>query len=145
MYLCEPSLWHFCCIIPLLGFLVVLQIWRDLFLSVSLAYAGGRGEVVSLERGCWSEGGGSAILPRLYRWETAGLCPRQHGDVPRSTCHSDMCLVACSRLFIDSQSLVGDGAFLDLAMVEARRLFRCMPWQRWSWAAADGFGGCMKP
>jgi hypothetical protein len=27
-----------------------------------------------------------------------------------------MCLVACSRLVIDSQSLIGDGVFLDLAM-----------------------------
>jgi hypothetical protein len=28
-------------------------------------------------------------------------------------------------MFINSQSLVGDGASLDLAMVEARRLFQC--------------------
>jgi hypothetical protein len=40
-----------------LDLLVVLQIWRDLFLGVSLAFAGGRGEMVSLERECWSEGG----------------------------------------------------------------------------------------
>jgi hypothetical protein len=32
-----------------LGLLAGLQIWRDLFLVVSLAFAGDRGEVVSLE------------------------------------------------------------------------------------------------
>jgi hypothetical protein len=48
-----------------LGLLVGLQIWRDLFLVVSLTFAGGQGEVVSLERGYWSEGGGSAVLLRL--------------------------------------------------------------------------------
>jgi hypothetical protein len=56
--------------------LVVLHIWRDLFLRVSLAFAGGRGEVVSLEQGCWSGGGGSIVFLRLRRWETAGLGPR---------------------------------------------------------------------
>jgi uncharacterized membrane protein len=48
--------------VVLLGLLVVLQIWRDLFLGVSLAFAGGRGEVVSMEQGCWSGGGISTIL-----------------------------------------------------------------------------------
>ena len=33
-------------------------------------------------------------------------------------------------LLIDSQSLVGDGAFSDLAMMEARRLFRRSSWRR---------------
>jgi hypothetical protein len=33
-------------------------------------------------------------------------------------------------LFIDSQSLIGDGAFLDLAMVETRHLFFCPPRRR---------------
>jgi hypothetical protein len=32
-------------------------------------------------------------------------------------------LLRAAGLFIDSQSLVGDGAFLNLAMVEARRFF----------------------
>jgi hypothetical protein len=31
------------------GLLTVLQMWRDLFLDVSPAFAGGQGEVVSLE------------------------------------------------------------------------------------------------
>jgi hypothetical protein len=45
-----------------LGLLAILQIWRDLFLGVSLAFiiicddAGGRGKVVSLEQRCWSGG-----------------------------------------------------------------------------------------
>jgi hypothetical protein len=80
-----------------LGLLVVLQIWRDLFLGVSLAFADGRGEVVSLEQRYWSGGGGFTVLLRLHRWEAADLGPRQHGDIPRSTCHNDMCLAACSR------------------------------------------------
>jgi hypothetical protein len=37
--------------------LVFLLSWRDLFLVVSLAFDGIWGEVVSLERGCWSGGG----------------------------------------------------------------------------------------
>jgi hypothetical protein len=44
-----------------------------MFLVVSLAFAGGRGEVVSLERGCWFGGGGSAVLLRLCRWEAKDL------------------------------------------------------------------------
>jgi hypothetical protein len=48
-------------------------------------------------------------------------------------------------LFIDSQSLVGDGASSDLAMVEARHLFQCSSWRRWSLAATASFGECTKP
>jgi hypothetical protein len=50
-----------------LGLLAVLRNWRDLFLGESLAFAGGRGEMVSLEQGCWLEGGGSVVLLRLRR------------------------------------------------------------------------------
>jgi hypothetical protein len=53
-------------------------------------------------------------------------------------------LLAAS-LFIDSQSLVGDGALLDLARVDARRLFQRASRRRWSLAAAAGFGECRKP
>jgi hypothetical protein len=54
-------------------------------------------------------------------------------------------LLHASGLFIDSQSLVGNGIFLDLEMVEARYFFhRASPW-RLSWAATAGFGGCRKP
>jgi hypothetical protein len=54
-----------------------LHIWRDLFLGVSLAFvvihngAGGRGEVDALEKECWSEGGGSIVIPDFVdgmRW-----------------------------------------------------------------------------
>jgi hypothetical protein len=47
-------------------------------------------------------------------------------------------------LFIDSQSLVRDGAFLNLAMVEARHHFLRPSRRRWNWAAAAGYGGCWK-
>jgi hypothetical protein len=48
-------------------------------------------------------------------------------------------------LFIDSPSLVGDGIFLDLAMVEARLSFWRVCQRRWIWTAAAGFSGCRKP
>jgi hypothetical protein len=47
-------------------------------------------------------------------------------------------------LFIDSQSLCGDGAFSDLAMMEARCLFWHSSRRCWSWEAAR-YGGCKKP
>jgi hypothetical protein len=56
-----------------LGLVIILQIWRDLFLDMSLAFividdsAGGQGEVDDLERECWSGGGGSVVFPRLHR------------------------------------------------------------------------------
>jgi hypothetical protein len=47
-------------------------------------------------------------------WTSSGQCAT-------TTCAS----LRAAGLFIDSQSLVGDGALLDLAMVEARRFFWC--------------------
>jgi hypothetical protein len=87
------------------GLLTVHQIWRDLFLDVSLVFvvihgdAGGRDEVDALEQGCCSGGGGSVVISQLRRWDVVVLGPMQHKDVPRSTCHSDMCLAACSGPF----------------------------------------------
>jgi hypothetical protein len=55
------------------GLLTVHQIWRDLFLYMSLASvviygtAGGQGKMDALERGCWSEDAESVIIPRLHR------------------------------------------------------------------------------
>jgi hypothetical protein len=48
------------------------------------------------EQGGCSKGGGSVVIPQLGRFDTADLGLRQHGDVPHSTCHIDMCLVTCS-------------------------------------------------
>jgi hypothetical protein len=42
-------------------------------------------------------------------------------------------------LFIDSQRLVGDGASLDLAMVEVRHLFQLSSWRHKSLAVAASF------
>jgi hypothetical protein len=90
---------------------------HDLFLDVSLSLIiihgsiGGRGEVDALERKCWTGGDGSIVFPLLRWWDAEVLGPRQHGVVLR-------CLQ--QGLFIGSQSLVGDGASLDLVMVEAR-------------------------
>jgi hypothetical protein len=60
-------------------------------------------------------------------------------------CHSDMCLLIAASLFIDSQSIVGDGASFDLAMVEPRRLYQCAFMRCWSSAAAAIFDECRKP
>jgi hypothetical protein len=71
--------------------------------------AGGRDEVFSLEQGYWSKGGGFADLLRLHRWKTMDLGPRQHEDIPRSTCHIDMCLCvqqACSSTHKASLAMV---------------------------------------
>jgi hypothetical protein len=70
--------------------------WRVAGVCRFCGGAGGQGEVGALERGCWSGGGGSIVIPRLQRWDAVVLDPRKHGDVPRSTCHNDMCLAACS-------------------------------------------------
>jgi hypothetical protein len=51
-------------------------------------------------------------------------------------------LLLVADLFIDSRSLVGDGAYLDLSMEEARRLFRHVSMRRWSLAAAASFSEC---
>jgi hypothetical protein len=53
-------------------------------------------------------------------------------------------LLHAAGLFIDSQSLVGDGAFSDLAMVEVRRLFQRSSRRHWSWAVASRYGSYMK-
>jgi hypothetical protein len=45
-------------------------------------------------------------------------------------------LLRAAGLFIGSQRRIGDGAFLDLSMVEARRSFRRASRLRWSWAVA---------
>jgi hypothetical protein len=76
----------------------------------------------------WSEDVGPEVvdLPHFpdfisgMRWilvqESTGMSPGQRAT---TTC----ALLLAAGLFIDSQSLFGDGAYLDLAMVEVRRLF----------------------
>jgi hypothetical protein len=106
---------------------------------------------------CWRPGrGGFSRAMLLRRWwiyrssltlsiggggswsKTAQGYPLVH--VPPSTC----ALIRAAGLVIDSQSLVGDGVFLDLVMVEDRiSYWRASP-RRWSWVAAAGFGGCRK-
>ena len=119
-----------------LGLLVVLQIWRDQFLVVSLAFviirdgAGGWGEVVLLERGCSSGGGGSSFLSDFVDGRRQILVQDSTGTSPGRRATTTCALLRAAGLFIDSQSLVGDGAFSDLAMVEARRLFRRSPRRR---------------
>jgi hypothetical protein len=100
--------------------------------------------VGALEHRCWSGGGGFVVIPRVRVWDMISLGSMKHGDIPRSTCHSEMCLVACSMLFIDSKSLIDDGASLDLAMVKVRRVFLRTSTRRRSVATATSFGECKK-
>jgi hypothetical protein len=74
----------------------------------------------------------------IWIQDSTGTSP---GRRATATCAS--LFAAC--LFIDLQSLFGDGAFLDLPIVEARRLFQHAPWRRRRLAAAAGFGECSKP
>jgi hypothetical protein len=108
-----------------LGLLAFLLIWRDLFLCVSLVFvvihigAGGRARWM-----LWSEDVGPEVVElslildfvdgmrRILVQGSMGTSPDQRATV---TCAS----LLAADLFIDSQILVGDGAILDLAMVEA--------------------------
>jgi hypothetical protein len=126
--------------------LATLRVWRDLFLSVSLASASGRDEVVSLERGCWSGGGGylpffSDCIDGRRQFLVQDSTRTSPGRRATTTCASRR----TTGLFIDSKSLVGDGALLDLDMVEAWRFFRRASRRSWSWTTAASFGGCRKP
>jgi hypothetical protein len=44
-----------------------------------------------------------------------------YGDIPSRHATATCALLRAAGMFIDSQSLVGDGVFLDLALVEAQR------------------------
>jgi hypothetical protein len=74
------------------------------------------------------------------RWRI--LVQDNTGTSPGRRATATSALLRAAGLFIDSQSLVGDGVCLDLAMVEARCPFRRASRRHWSWAAAAGFGGC---
>jgi hypothetical protein len=52
-----------------------------------------------------------------------GFSLRQHGDVPGRCTTATCASLLATGVFINSHILVGDGASLDLEMVEARRLF----------------------
>jgi hypothetical protein len=93
-------------------------------------------EVVDLSLFSYSIDGRRRVLIQ----DSAGTSPNR-----RDTTICVLLRATC--LFIDSYSLVGDGAFLNLAMVEVRRFFQFQraSRRRWSWAAADGFGSCRKP
>ena len=66
------------------------------------------------------------------------------GHLPVNVPHRHVPSLFVVGLFIDSQSLVGDGAFVNLAMVEVWHLFRRASRRYWTWAAAAGFGVCRK-
>jgi hypothetical protein len=93
----------------------------------------------------WNEDIGPGVVnlsffPRLCRWDAADLGP---SSVRLATviCAS----LLATGMFIDSQSLVVDGASSDLAMVEVQRLFQRSSRRRWSLVAAASFSKCRKP
>jgi hypothetical protein len=122
--------------------------WRRI--NVSLVFvvidgdAGGRGEVDALEQGCWSEVVDLSLFPNFVGGMQWFLVQCSTGTFPGRRATSTCALLHAAGMFIDSQSLVGDGASLDLAMVEAHPLFQRSFWRCWSLAAAGSFGECRK-
>jgi hypothetical protein len=92
-----------------------------LLLSTTTLGDGGGG--CSGERGCWYGGGELPFFPdfvdgmrRILVQDITGMFPGRRAVAIRAS-------LLVAGLFIDSQSLIGDGASSDLAMVEARCLF----------------------
>jgi hypothetical protein len=115
--------------------------WRLSF-SVAALGAGARWVL-------WSEDVGPEVVDlSFFPYFMGGmwwfLVQGSTGMFPGQRATSTCALLLAAGLFIDSQSLVGDGAFLDLAMEEARRLFQRVSWRCWSVAAAASFGECRK-
>jgi hypothetical protein len=110
--------------------LTVLQIYRDLFLDVSLASvvfcggAVGRGEVGALEEDVGPEVADLSLFPDFIAGMRWFLVQGSTGTSPGRRATTTCALLLVAVLFINSQSLIGNGAFLDLAMEEDRRLFQ---------------------
>jgi hypothetical protein len=68
------------------------------------------------------------------------------GTLPGRRATGTCASLQAAGLFIDSQSLVGDGASSDLAMVEAQRLFQRSCRRRWSlsWPLASATAGNLR-
>jgi hypothetical protein len=129
----------------------LLAVFLDLARSVSQCVAdisiviyGGtcrRGDVVSVERGCWFEGDGFAILLQLRRWEAAGswfkmTWGRLSVDVPQR--HVSRCVhQACSWptkpcwQWCFFESCNGGGSASFLALVSATLELDGCRWLRW--------------
>jgi hypothetical protein len=81
-----------------------------------------------------------SLFPDFVGWMWWFFAQCRMGTSPGRRATSTYVLLRAAGLFIDSQSLAGDGAFLDLAMVKAWRLFQHVSWRHWSVAAAASFG-----
>jgi hypothetical protein len=120
-------------------------------LGVSLAFVvihcgvEGQGEVDAQERGCWSRGGASVILPDFIDRMRRILVQDSTRTSPSRLTTMTYALLLAAGLFIESQNLVDDGASLTLAMVDARLLFQRSSRRRWNLAATVSFGECRKP
>jgi hypothetical protein len=118
--------------------------WQLCILAVLLGVihdgSGGRGKVDVLEQGCWPGSGGSVFFFRLRWWDAVDFAPRWYGDVPGQHVTTTCALLLATGMFIYLQSLVSDGASMNLEMVKARRLFQYASRRCWSLAVAAGFG-----
>jgi hypothetical protein len=112
-----------CCSVLQIGILVFPSVFRSDEISFSVycwrswlsaTAMGARGEVVLLERGYWSGGGSNLVDGRRQILVKNGT--RTSSGRHATTTSDSMRVVG---LFIDSQSLSGNDAFSDLAIVKA--------------------------
>ena len=142
-----------CCLVFQIGSLVFSPFLRSGEISFSVCRWRSWLFATTLTAGArwfsWSEDAGPEVvdLPFLSNFVDGRrqiLVQDSTGTSPGRRATATRALLRAAGLLINSQSLVGDGVFSDLAMVEARRLFRRSPRRRWSWATAAGYGGCRK-
>jgi hypothetical protein len=123
---------------------------QDQFLGVSLAFVVIRDDIGGRARWFfWSGDVGLEVMDmsffsdfidgrrQILIQDSMGTSLGRHAT---TTCAS----LLGAGMFIDSQSLIGDGTILNLAMVEARRFFQCPSRRPWRWVAATGYGICRK-
>ena len=102
--------------------------WRSWFFATTTLAAGARWFF-------WSKDVGPEVVDLSFLSDFVDgrrqiLVQDSTGTSPGRRATTTCAFLRAAGLFIDSQSLVGDGAFSDLAMVEARRLFRRSPRRR---------------
>jgi hypothetical protein len=95
----------------------------------------------------WSEDVGPEVVdlssfPDFVDGMRRSLVQDSTGTFPDRRATATCASLHAAGLFIDSQSLVGDGASSDLTMVEARRLFERLFRRLWRLVAAASFSEC---
>jgi hypothetical protein len=90
-----------------------------------MAYDDGRDEVVSLERGCGPEAVDLSFFSDFVDGRRRVLVQDSMRTSLGRRATATCALLRTAGLFIDSQSLIANGIFLDLAIAEAPRSFWC--------------------